>query len=166
MQNGNLESLIDTKVKKYEEELESIIEKIGISFYKDEASIEALKLSYQQLRDMDQRECCILAYQLQQYGLYIQSVTNRLNSISYWLNESLNKIVGKYCKNYGGDNGFTKFEEKKASIIAENEAADYLMKLLIKSSGKSKELYSISGKIATMASTLIELSKSKRVHNG
>lgn len=164
MSNGNLESSIDTKINNYEKDLDDIIEKIGISFYKDEASIEALSLSYQQLKDMDQRECCILAYQLQQYGLYIQSITNRLNSISYWLNESLNKIVGKNCKNYGTD--YTKFEEKKAAIIAENEAANYLMKLLIKSSGKNKELYSISAKIATMATTLLEISKSKRATNG
>lgn len=164
MNSGNTESLIDTKIKKYEEELDSIIEKIGISFYKDDASIEALKLSYQQLVNMDQRECCILAYQLQQYGLYVQSIINRLNSISYWLNESINKIVGKYSKNYG--NNFTKFEEKRAAIIAENESAEYLMKLLVKTNGKNKELYSISTKIATMSSTLIELSKSKRVNNG
>lgn len=164
MQNGNLESSIDMKMKKYEEEVESIIEKIGISFYKDEASIEALKLSYQQLRNMDQRECCILAYQLQQYGLYIQSIVNRLNSVSYWLNESINKIVGKYAKNYGDH--FTKFEEKKAAIISENEAASYLMKLLIKTNGKNKELYSLSAKIATMSTTLIEISKSKRINNG
>lgn len=164
MTSGNLELAIDEKIKKYEKELDDIIEKIGISFYKDEASIEALKLTYSQLRDMDQRECCILAYNLQQYGLYIQSVTNRLNSISYWLNESINKIVGKYAKNYGTD--YTKFEEKRAAIIAENEAANHLMSLLIKASGKNKELYSLSTKIGSMANTLLEISKSKRVNNG
>jgi len=164
MSSGNLELTIDEKIKKYENELDDIIEKIGISLYKDEASIEALKLSYSQLRDMDQRECCILAYGLQQYAIYIQSITNRLNSVSYWINESLNKIVGKYAKSYGND--YTKFEEKKAAIIAENEAANYLMSLLIKSSGKNKELYGISAKILNMATTLLEISKSKRVNNG
>jgi hypothetical protein len=164
MSSGNLELTIDEKIKKYEKELDDIIEKVGISFYKDEASIEALKLSYEQLRDMDQRECCILSYNLQQYGLYIQSVVNRLNSISYWINESINKIVGKNCKNYGND--YTKFEEKKSAIIAENEAANYLMSILVKSSGKTKELYGLSAKINTMAATLLEISKSKRTNNG
>jgi hypothetical protein len=41
MSNGNLELAIDEKIKKYEKELDDIIEKIGISFYKDDRVVMA-----------------------------------------------------------------------------------------------------------------------------
>lgn len=160
MNSGEIESSIESKIEQYEASLDELIDKIGISYVKDEESIEALKLTYNQLSKMDQQECTILAYKLAQYGLYIQSVQNRLSNINNWCNTALEKIVGKHAQNYGTQ--FTKYEEKKACIIAENSAAAALSKLILKSSGKYKELNGISTKIANMSTILIELSKSKR----
>lgn len=163
MKNGELESLVDSKLKKYEEQLDDIVNKVGISYVKDEVSIEALKLTYKQLTAMDQQECCIIAYKLSQYGLYIQSIHNRLSSIAGWADESLSRMVGKYAKNYG--DSYTKYEEKRAAIINENSAAKALADLSIKANGKMQELYGVSQKIASISNILIELSKSKRYRN-
>ena len=164
MNSGEVESTIESKILKYEEELDAIIDKIGISYFKDDVSIEALNLNYEQLSKMDQQECCILSYKLQQYGLYINSVYNRLENIKNWAENYLNVIIGKYCKNYGTT--YTKFEEKKAAIIAENSAAEALLKVILKVGGKAKEISGLSQKIQSMATTLLEISKSKRVYNG
>jgi hypothetical protein len=168
--SGQKESLsqetIENKLREYEKELDSIVEKIGISYIKDEVSIETLSLSYAQLKSMDQQECCIVAYQIQQYGMYIQSLINRLDNIKDWSERCLEILIGKYSKNYQKENTYVKFEEKRAYLIVENSAAEALNKIFIKSAGKSKELYGLSHKISKMSDTLIELSKSKRVKNG
>lgn len=164
MNNGQEELAVSKKLSDYEKILDDIVDKIGISYVKDEDSLKTLNLTYEQLRDMDQQECCILAYKLQQYSLYLQSVHNRLNSIKKWAEESLNKIVGKYAKKYG--DGYTKYEEKRAYIISENTAAEALVKVILKAGGKSNEINGISSKVSHMANILLELSKSKRHKDG
>jgi hypothetical protein len=168
--SGKKESLtpetIEDKLKEYEKELDSIVEKIGVTYVKDDVSIETLSLPYHKLKSMDQQECCILSYQIQQYGMYIQSIVNRLDNIKEWSERCLEILIGKYSKNYQRENTYIKFEEKRALLILENSAAEALNKIYLKSSGKSKELYTISQKISKMSDTLIELSKSKRVKYG
>ena len=159
MKNGPQDS-IDESLKKYETDLDNLIEKIGISYTKDEEAIQALSLSYQQLKKMDQQECCVLSYQIQQYGLYIQSLQNRLINIQNWCQKSLEILVAKYCKPQPGV--YLKYEEKLGQIIVENTAGEYLNKLLMKATSKARELSTLTQKISKMSDTLIELSKAKR----
>lgn len=159
--SGEKESLIESQISKYEKQLDEIIDKIGISFIKDSVSIQTLNLSYDQLKAMDQQECCILSYKIAQYSLYVQSIYNRLGSVKNWCEQYLNVLVGKYGKNY--DNGqFIKYDEKKAYLIADNVYAENLMKMILRSGGKQNELAQISQKINNMSNILLELSKSKR----
>lgn len=164
MNNGEIESTVESKIASYEAELDSIIDKVGISYVKDEVSLEALNLTHAQLLSMDQQECCVISFKLQQYGLYVNSIYNRLENIKNWAEERLSIIIGKYAKNYG--TAYTKYDEKRAAIIAENSVAEALLKVVLKSGGKAKELSGVSQRIGNMATTLLELSKSKRVHHG
>ena len=163
MKNGEVESTIESKMLRYEKELDTIIEKIGVTYVKDNISLETLNLTYEQLSKMDQQECCILSYKLQQYGLYVNSIYNRLENVKNWAEQYLSIIIGKYSKNYGTI--YTKFEEKRAAIIAENSAAEKLLQIVLKAGGKSKEINGLSQRISTMATTLLEISKSKRTNN-
>lgn len=164
MNNGKEESIVELQNINYEKELDSIIDKIGISFVKDDVAIETLNLTHSQLNAMDQQECCILSYKLQQYGLYINSIYNRLENIKNWAEQRLSVIVGKYAKNYGDI--YTKYEEKRSAVIAENSAAEAYLKIILKAGGKAKELNTVSQKISAMATTLLEISKSKRYYHG
>lgn len=161
--SGSEESATELRAKKFEEELDSLIESIGITFIKDDVSIQALNLTYEQLKKISPQECLILNYKLHQYGLYIQSLHNRADNIKNWANHNLNVVVGKEGHNYGDK--YTKFEERKAMVTSGNSYAKALNDILLKASSKATELTMLAAKIEKIAFALYELSK-RREQNG
>ncbi len=157
--SGKEESLTQSRLKEFEQELDAMLANIGITFIQNPEVIDALQLTYEQLKNIVSEEALILACQLQQYALYIQSVYNRLDSIKGWAEHNLSVVVGKEGRNYGTD--YTKYEEKRAYVINENSYAKALAKILLSSSSKAKELNHMSNKIEKYSYILLELSKRK-----
>lgn len=160
--SGEAESATDFHLKKLEKELDDLVGSIGITYIKDQVSIDALNMDYQDLAKIHPQECLILNYKLHQYGLYVQSVHNRAENIKNWANHNLNVVVGKEGHAYG--NNWTKFEERRVMVVAGNSFAKALSDIYLKASSKATELYGISTKIEKIAFALYELSKRKENH--
>ena len=161
MTTGKKEFAVQDRLDSHEKDLDLILEKIGLSYVKDEDSIGVLKISSSDLKMMESEECCIKSYQLQQYGMYVQSMYNRLENIKSWCDKNLQIIAVKNSRSYQNHN-FMKMEEKIALAIKDSPHALKLNKILERAKGQCSEISNINQKIQKMSDTLLELSRIKR----
>lgn len=155
--NQNPNGFVESKISDFFSKIDKSIGSLGFSNTKNQEAIQALNLTYEQLKKIEPKECVILCYALNQYSLYIQTLYNRADSIKKWLDHNLNVI---YYKNIGNHIGY--LEEKKMCILNENTYAQELYKRLLETTVKLTELNNISNKISQLSFTLSELSKVKK----
>jgi hypothetical protein len=157
---GKEESLIQSRLLEYESKLETVTRQLYPSEIDIDPGVERLlKLTYEELTKMHPDDCSIGGFKLKQYSVYIQQKENRYRNIKNWLKSNLDTVIGKYASNYG--NNFTKYEEKKAAIIADNSYAKELNKLYIEYSGYEGELNMVANRISDLAKTLSEIRNNK-----
>lgn len=148
---------VESKISDFFSQLDETIRLIGFSNTKNDEAIQALNLTYEQLKKIEPKECLILCYSLNQYALYIQTLQNRAENIKKWIEHNLNVIYSKHLKDYSGY-----IEEKKMAINNENTYANELYQRLLTANAKLIELQGISQKISQLSYTLSELAKVKR----
>lgn len=157
---GEKESLIQSRLTEYESKLDVVIRKLYPSEIDIDSGVDRLlKLSYDELVKMHPDDCSIGGFKLKQYSIYLQQKENRFKSIKNWLKSNLDTVIGKYAANYG--NGFTKYEEKRASVIADNSYAKILNDLYIEYSGYESEMNMICNRVNELARTLSEIRNNK-----
>jgi hypothetical protein len=157
---GKEESLIQSRLLEYESKLDVVTRQLYPSEIDIDPGVDRLlKLSYDELLKMHPDDCSIGGYKLKQYSVYIQQKENRYKSIKNWLKSNLDIVIGKYAVNYG--NTYTKYEEKKASVIGDNPYAKGLNDLYMEYSGYENELHMISNRINELAKTLSEIRNNK-----
>jgi hypothetical protein len=157
--SGKEESLTQSRLQQFEQELDTLVDSLGLSMTMKPEFEKILDLTYDQLRNISGEEALIFSAQLTQYSIYLQKVFNRLSAIKAWAEHNLMILTSKYALNYG--NNYTKLEEKKLYIINENSFAEALNKIYLNSLTKSKEIEQISSKIEKYSYVLTELSKRK-----
>ena len=135
--------------------------KVGISNIKyNNTAKQFLELSYEELNSYDEEECCIAAYGLEQYALFLQKEINRNQAKCNWASENIVKVIGKVGNNYGDK--WTKYEMRRAMVIEDNEYANALNTLLMEMSIKVTELAFLSKNVTSMSNTLKSLARSKQ----
>jgi len=157
----------DGSVKKRVEVLDSYLDNFskGIGLGKVQLNIEAqqfLNLTYSELNKYDEQECNVAAYILEQYALFLQKYTNRLQARYEWASDNIEKIVAKLAMNYGDK--FTKYEMRKQMIIADNEYATALYAIVMETKVKIADIAFIVRNITSISNTLKSLAKSKYVN--
>jgi len=157
MTKQNPSGFVESKMSDFFKKLDETITSIGFSNTKNNEAIEALNLTYDQLKKIEPKECLILCYSLNQYSLYVQTLQNRAENIKKWIEHNLYVIQSKHLKDYAGY-----IEEKKMAILNENSFANELHQRLITAIAKLIELQGISQKVSQLSYTLSELAKVKR----
>ena len=157
---GKQKSLILSRLSEYESKLDTVIRQLYPSEIDIDSGVDRLlKLSYDELVKMHPDECSIGGYKLKQYAVYLQQKENRFKSIKFWLKSNLDTTIGKYASNYGDT--YTKYEEKKASVIADNSFAKTLNTLYLEYSGYETEMTMICNRINELSKTLSEIRNNK-----
>lgn len=118
-----------------------------------------LNLTYSELNKYDEQECNVAAYILEQYALFLQKETNRIQARRDWASDNIEKIVAKLAMNYGDK--FTKYEMRKQMIVADNEYAGALYAIVMETRVKSTEISFIVRNITSISNTLKSLAISK-----
>lgn len=159
--SGKTESLTESRLQDFEKDLDKFISQFGLNKYHHESCVdEALNLSLDQIRKIHPDECSDLCYKLSQYGVYIQGQYNRFKNKAIWANEMLNITVAKEGKKYGTQ--YTKYEEKKYMVIADNSFARTLHDIYLKCVSCENELYGIADRIYKLSRALSEVRDTKR----
>lgn len=109
-------------------------------------------MTYDQLKNIHPEECALLCFKLAQYATYLQKTFNRLKNIRRWSENNLLVVIGKYGKDYGDK--WTKFEERKFAIIADNEYAKSLYDIWLKYGALEEELTEIANKVRYISQTI------------
>lgn len=154
--SGEKESLVQKKLDEFIKELDVKTQiLLPINNPLNSEIEEALNLSYDQLRSIAREECYILSYKLLQYSVYIQKIKNRYSNIKRWADSNINIMIGKESGNYG--NTYTKFEEKKLLVIANDEYAKALYQIWLKYGALENELDEVSNRINYISKSLQEI---------
>lgn len=158
--DGEIKSSNDYR-EDFERRLDEILDNLVIPKPKISNDIsEVVSLTYDQLKSISPQECLIFSYQLKQYSYYIQQKQNRFKNIEHWAKESLRKLNGRYAQNYGSQ--YSRYDERCDMLLADNKAAQSLVKIIIEAGSGSNELDSLAFKLADLARTLTDLSNVKR----
>ena len=123
---------------------------------------KSLNLTRDEIKSFDTNTCLEHAYNLDRYAIFIQSETNKHNAKLAWAEHNLDITVGSCLSSQTWGTQYTKYEEKRLMIVADNEFCKSLNKMIITSKSIVKNLYGISGKINTIAKTLKDIAYSKR----
>jgi hypothetical protein len=97
---------------------------------------------------------------LVEFGIAVQLEHNRQNAKQKWATHNLDIIIGKEQANYGDK--YTKYEVRKAMIIADNEYAKALHKVIIDTDCNIEELNFLSSRINSLGEILKEYGRNRR----
>jgi hypothetical protein len=151
---------VEDELAKIEQMLDEYRIKLGCNIKRNQDIDNVLNYSFAQLQALTIEDCAIYAFLLEQYSMYIQQEWNRHSAKKKWAEHNLNVMVGKYGDEYG--NNYTKFEEKKFKLIADNSYAQKLSELIRETSVVCEDLSFIAMKVGTQSQHLQELRKSKK----
>lgn len=151
---------IENKLSQIESDCDNYLKSLGVKIKHNPEFDKILEFNLDKLRLLDEEQCAEYATLAALYSLYIQTETNRHSRKLKWSNHNLDIVIGKYSKNYGDK--FTKYEEKRAGIICENQYASKLNEVIKESTIYLESLNFIARKIEAISNTLLELKRSKR----
>lgn len=121
---------------------------------------EVLGMKYSTLSKLVAEQCGEYAFLLSQYATYLQIQQNDARAKAEWAKGKVMEQVCPMLNNYG--DGYVKFEIKRQLAINEHENISLLDQIEKKARTVVHKLDFISGKINTMAQTLMELQQTKR----
>jgi len=152
--SGEKEFKVEDLWKQVEESLEEYKKKLQLQIAAPDKVNEILTLKESDIRQLDKNTRISYAYLLMQHSLYIQQEYNAHMAKYKWSEHNLNVCIGKLSKNFSH---YTKWEEKKASVITENSYAKILSDFIRETSLYIETLNSISKKIETMSFLLRQI---------
>tara|TARA_R110000824_G_scaffold360468_1_gene548214 strand:- start:4271 stop:4735 length:465 start_codon:yes stop_codon:yes gene_type:complete len=109
------------------------------------------------LKILTAEECLCYAYDLHNYGEYLESVKAKENAILEWADSSIWYIISTVMQNYGTQ--YTKWQEKYYSAIKENPLAAEILKVKNHAEARVKILSGKADRIQNMANVLTNLSR-------
>ncbi len=109
------------------------------------------------LKILTAEECLAYAYELHNYGEYLESVKVKENAILEWADSSIWYIISTVMQNYGSQ--YTKWQEKYYSAIRENPLASDILKVKNHAEARVKILNGKADRIQSMANILTNLSR-------
>ena len=121
---------------------------------------DILGMTYPVLSKLIAEQCGEYAFILTQYGLYLQIQQNDAKAKAGWANGKIMDHVCPLLSSYG--DGFVKFDIKRQLAINEHEHLRLLDAIEKKANTVVVKLDFISGKINSLAQTLMELQQTKR----
>lgn len=158
--DGEKSSYIESKIHDFETKLNEVQAKLfPVDISVDGTIVKAIHLSYEELCKIHPDECNVLAYKLKQYAIYLQQQENRYRTLKLWTLNKLNIVIGQQASSYG--NTYTKFEEKRLSVIANNSFASLLNEKYLEFSSYENELSFLSSKVAELAKALSDIRYNK-----
>jgi hypothetical protein len=143
-----------------EKQISDYQKNLSLNIHKNNAIEEILNLTTEQLKQLNAEECGINSFLLMQYSTFLQKEINRHAAKQRWANSSIDILLGKYGQQYGDK--WTKVDERKILLIADNSYAKALNEMIRFSSVVMEDLSYLAKKIETMAIHLSELQKTKR----
>jgi len=158
--SGDIKSAKDN-LKDYEKILDEYMAQIGVSHiqYNNDAN-EAMMLTREELRGMSPEDCGETAFILQQYAAFLQLEYNRQDVRVKWATIKINEIIAHQGDQYGDK--YTKWELRRAMVLAGDTAAQMLGQILIHAEGRAAQLKDVSSKINTMGKHIGDLQMTKR----
>lgn len=160
-ESGKSES-IDEHVEKVSSKLDAFEMSVGLPVWVHPATeTEAkrlLSLEPESLQKMSSIDCGEAAFILFQYAMTLQKAINREQAKLTLANASIGKIIGASLaqqKAYA-------FEERKLLAIRENEAASAWQHVQVNTQMRIDRIVYLSGKVDSMAKSLMALQQSKR----
>jgi hypothetical protein len=133
---------------------------LSINIKRNESAESLLNIDENTLKSMTAEECGIKAIILLQFSAFLQKEVNRHQAKNRWADSNINILIGKYGQGYGDK--YTKFEERRVMMIADNSFAKALNDMVKLSSVICEDLAFLSKKVESIANLLSELQKTKR----
>jgi hypothetical protein len=164
MNNGKSGLTIDEQLKELERVLDEYDKKFLLNKILVNPEVDTiLGLKQEEIKILPRELCFTYSFMLCSFGGAVQKEHNRQMAKLKWAEHNLNIIVAKEQENYG--NQYTKYEVRKAMIVADNEYAKALNKVILDSTCQIEELNYLSKTITTLGDILKEYGKSKRNDN-
>ena len=116
-----------------------------------------LNFTSETLETLTAEQCLSYAYELHNYGEYLESVKVKENAILEWADSSIWYIISTVMQNYGSQ--YTKWQEKYYSAIRENPLASDILKVKNHAEARVKILNGKADRIQSMANILTNLSR-------
>lgn len=133
---------------------------VGLDTIQYNSDVEiVLKLNFESLSKMSADELASSAFILDQYALFLQRQINREKAKTNWAKSNLDVVVAENGQNF---DKYTKYELRIATIIKENDIARNLNQIIVKATTRLDELDFVATRIASMATKLETLHKSKK----
>lgn len=156
---------VDDRRKNVEEEINKLLERLGIPVDCPNAPLakEYLSATRDEINSLSKSECLNRAFVLGQHSMNIQLQYNIESARVKWANTMLGKIASR--EDDGKSNKFVNFEEKKLKAAINDSAASRLLDIKIYSESRMTYLEFISSSINNMVNTLKELAKIKEHSN-
>lgn len=155
---------VDERLKEITQALESYEKTLNmpppVSPLSEEEVQHFFTMSRDEIEAMSSSQCAAVAYQLAQYGLYIQRMSNRERSRVTWAENSLKAVIAKSLDSYSQ---YMKHEAKVELICCENESARKLKNVISYSEQRFERLTYTAQGIKYLADIMINNQRAK--HN-
>jgi hypothetical protein len=147
------------KLAELESKLDEYDEKIGLTI--QPRISQYLNIDQEQMKKMSVEELEEAAFDLANYGIYLQKEMNKHVSRVSWANSNINAIIARECNNVKGYS----FEERKLSIIHNNEHALKLEEIRIREQACLDRMNFMNRRIDVLAERFSKLQESKQRRN-
>ena len=156
MKNGNNQYSIDDFI----DAIENYINGEGVISCRVNPEAEAaINLTSEEIKTLGSDECLRHAYVLYQYCNYVQGIFNKHLTKLKWAEEHLSKIVSSQAAQF---DKYMKWEQKRHSVIQNDDFARKLWDLKMSAEGKVTWLTDKIRDMRRQADVLVELSKGRR----
>lgn len=147
------------KLVELEAELDQYEEKIGLVIQPRISTY--LNITQEQMKAMSVEELEEAAFDLANYGIFLQKEMNKHTSRINWATSNMNPIIARECNNVKAYS----FEERKLSIIHNNEHTVKLEGIRVKSQLCYDRLNFMNRRVDVLAERFSKLHESKQRRN-
>lgn len=156
--SGEAKSAI-AKLADLEKNLDEYEEKIGLAI--QPRVTQYLNVSHEQMKAMSVEELEEAAFDLANYGIYLQKEMNKHTSRVNWANSNINAVVAREHNNVKGYS----FEERKLSIVHGNEHTVKLEEIRVREQACIDRLNFMNRRVDVLAERFSKLQESKQRRN-
>lgn len=153
----------DNELKQAHDILDTFERTHGLVYVEVSSELDKiLALTHEQLQNLSPQVCAEYAFLLSQYGLYIQTISNKEHGNLKWYNNKLIRIVCDKLPQYGDK--FTKHEVRLALIAKDNQVVQGLLSSINLTEQKIERLQFIGASLKNMADSLHNLQRAKTTY--
>lgn len=150
--SADAKGTVEERWSEIREKIDNYYDSISLKIKPSPNIEKILNYSEEDIKLLTSEECCERAYILKQYALYLQKQLNFYSSQVAFASNKLSYLIGKHGKDYGDK--YTKFEQLKLTIIANNTFAKALYDMELDASIRLKTLYDTANIVRDMAKSL------------